>query len=109
MNRLGSAVKQGGCLISLALSLCYDEQLDAAEEAASRTIDLLREQGQQSQACKFHRVLGEICRSHQEKGARGGDREDYSPSRGSSRNGVLIQLAQRAVLGSSFSGVTVFR
>ena len=57
---LGFTVEQAHCLISLARLLCDDDQLDAAEEAASCAIDLLSEQDEQYRLCLCHRVLGEI-------------------------------------------------
>ena len=57
---LGNTVKQAECLISLAYVLHDDDQLDTAEEAASRAIDLLLEEGEQFQVCLGHRVLGKI-------------------------------------------------
>jgi len=62
-ERLGDTAKQAECLISLAHVLHGDEQLDAAEEAASRAIDLLPENGQQFQVCNGRCVLGDIYRS----------------------------------------------
>ena len=62
-ERLGNTTKQAGCLVSLAYALCYDKQLNAAEEAASRAIDLLPEEGEQLQACQGHHVLGNIYQS----------------------------------------------
>jgi len=61
-ERLGDTGRQADCLIKLALSLCFDEQLDAAEEAASRAIDLLPEEGQQFRVCEGHRALAYIYR-----------------------------------------------
>jgi len=60
---LGDTVGQARCLECLAWSLHSDDQLDAAEEAASRAIDLLPEERNQSPACESHRVLGLIYRS----------------------------------------------
>ena len=40
-EQLGSAVQQEECLVSLALLPCQNKQLDTAEEAGSRVIDLL--------------------------------------------------------------------
>ena len=59
-ERLGDTVNQARCLEHLAWSMHDDKQLDAAEEAASRAIDLLSGKGQQSQVCNGHRVLGAI-------------------------------------------------
>jgi len=66
-KRLGKAVGQAHCLDSLAWLLLEDKQLDAAEEAASRAINLFSEQGNQFQICQSHRVLGEIYRSKGEE------------------------------------------
>ena len=49
----------------LALLLYDDDQLDAAEEAALRAIDLLGE-GNQFGVCECYRLLGDICRSRGE-------------------------------------------
>ena len=57
---LGDTVRQAQCLITLARSLLGDRQLDTAEEAASRAIDLLLEKGQRFQVCRGYRILGEI-------------------------------------------------
>jgi tetratricopeptide (TPR) repeat protein len=47
-------------LINLAWLFESDNQLDAAEEAAFRAIDLLPAEGEQYQVCQSHRALGEI-------------------------------------------------
>jgi len=62
-ERLGDTVGQAHCLIRLAWLLRSDDQLDAAEEAAFRALDLLPEKGQQFRVCESHRVLGNIYRS----------------------------------------------
>ena len=62
-KRLGDAAKQAECLISLAHALHVDKQFDAAEEAASRAINLLPENGHQSLVCSGYYVLGDIYRS----------------------------------------------
>ena len=68
-ERLGDAVTQAYCLIDLASLLCSDEQLDAAEEAASRAINLLLpEKGEQLRVSQGHRVLGTIYRSRGQTG-----------------------------------------
>jgi len=63
LERTGDTVGQARCLIKLALLLCDDQQFDAAEEAASRAIELITEKGSQSLVCESHRVLGNIHRS----------------------------------------------
>ena len=62
-ERLGEVVEQAYSLINLALLLHGDGQLNAAEEAGSRAIDLLPEKGQELCVCQAHRVLGQIYRS----------------------------------------------
>ena len=64
-GRLGNPVARAGCLNFLAGLLQEDGQLDAAETAASRAIDLVPEKGDQFPACQCHRILGSI---HQSKG-----------------------------------------
>ena len=61
-GQFGNKEKQAHCLMVLALLLCHDEQLDAAEEAASHAIDLSEDR---FNLCQSHRTLGEI---HQFKG-----------------------------------------
>ena len=58
---------QAECLDLLASLLCSDKQFNAAEEAASRAINLFSEQGNQYQVCGSHRVLGDIYRSKGER------------------------------------------
>ena len=62
-ERLGHTADQARSLINLALLLCDDKQLDAAEETAIHAIDLLSEKRQQFKLCLCHRVLGRIYRS----------------------------------------------
>ena len=62
-ERFGHAVDQAECLIHLAFLLQDDGQLDAAEEAGSRAIDLLPVKGQEFNVCQVHRILGSIYRS----------------------------------------------
>jgi len=50
------------CLINLAWLLHGDDQLDAAEETASRAINLLSEKYNQYQLCQSHLVLGTVYR-----------------------------------------------
>lgn len=62
-ERLGDVVGQGWCLKHLASLLFEDDQLDAAEEAASRAIDLLPENNRHLLACESHHILGDLYRS----------------------------------------------
>jgi tetratricopeptide (TPR) repeat protein len=67
-ERTNNTAGQAACLDCLAWSLYYDNQLDAAENAASRAIDLISsEEGKEYPFCKFHRVLGLVHRSKGEK------------------------------------------
>ena len=51
------------CLINLAMLFQKDDELDAAEETASRVIGLLSEEGDRFKLCQCHRVLGDVYRS----------------------------------------------
>ena len=62
-ERLGDTVAQAGCLIKLAWPLRLDNQLDAAEEAVLRALDLLPEEGHKFRICESHRALGNIYQS----------------------------------------------
>jgi len=62
LERLGDTAKQAGCLTTLAYLLHDDNQLDAAEEAASRAINLLPEKGERFRVCSGHHILGMIYR-----------------------------------------------
>ena len=62
-ERLGCVVEQAECLIDLALLLCDANQLDAAEEAGLRAIDLLPEKGEELWVCQAHRALGSVYQS----------------------------------------------
>ena len=64
-EQLGDTVNQAGSLNDLALVLYFDDQLDAAEEAASHAISLISDKGQGISLCESHRYLGLI---YQEKG-----------------------------------------
>ena len=61
-EQVGSTTDQALCLTKLAWLLHEDEQLDAAEEAASRAIDLFPEKGKESQVTDCHSVLGYVYR-----------------------------------------------
>ena len=60
-ERLGDTKGQAQCLIKFASLLSSNKQLDAAEEAASRAINLT-EGGNRFLACQSHRILGLIYR-----------------------------------------------
>jgi hypothetical protein len=55
------------CSENLALLFMEANQLDAAEDAASRGIDLAPEKGQEIYVCRLHRVLGKIFLANGEK------------------------------------------
>ena len=59
-ERIGDAEGQTRGLNQLAWLLFQDNQLDAAEKAASRAIDLIPEKGQEYLVCKLYRLLGEV-------------------------------------------------
>jgi len=63
VEQLGDAARQAQCSIDLANLLYEDKQLDAAEEAASRAINLLSGKDEQYRLCLCHRVLGDIYHS----------------------------------------------
>jgi tetratricopeptide (TPR) repeat protein len=65
LERINDTVEQALVLKSLAQLLLRDNQLDAAEDAASSAIDLILEKGQELLVCQLHRTLGRI---HQSKG-----------------------------------------
>ena len=62
-ERLDDTSGQTHSLQLFAWSLHGDNQLDAAEEAASRAVELLSDQGKQFRVCQCHRVLGKIYSS----------------------------------------------
>ena len=66
-ERFGAVEKQAGCLIHLAFLLLQDKQLDAAEEAATRSINLLGK-GQEFTLCDSHKILARILCSKGERG-----------------------------------------
>jgi len=61
-ERLGDVVEQARCLSELGWLLYEDNQLDAAEEAVSRAIDLPGK-SKHFLVCRCHRILGDIYRS----------------------------------------------
>jgi tetratricopeptide (TPR) repeat protein len=66
-ERTNDAIGQASCLNYIANALYDDGQLDAAENAASRAIDLLPEKGQEFFLSRLHRVRGNV---HQSRGER---------------------------------------
>ena len=62
-ERLGGAAKQAECFIYLGMALHDDEQLDAAEGAVLRGIELLQENNEQYQICQGHCLLGNVYSS----------------------------------------------
>ena len=58
-KRLCDTIGQARCLTGLAQLLLGNGQLDAAENAALQSIDLLPKKGQEFRLCQSHRVLGE--------------------------------------------------
>jgi tetratricopeptide (TPR) repeat protein len=66
-ERISDVGKQGHALNNLAWVLYANEELDAAETAASRAIQLLSEDGQEFRVCDSHLFLGRI---YQDKGER---------------------------------------
>ena len=66
-EQLGDAVQQAYCLKCLAWLLWGDKQLDAAEEAASRSINLLPDKGERFSVCESQHLLGNIYHSKGER------------------------------------------
>jgi len=64
-KQLDNTLGQAHSLCTLAWLLYDDQQLDAAEEAAARSIDLFQERVDQTLACLCRRILGKI---HSSKG-----------------------------------------
>ena len=62
-ERVGEVAEQATSLIALAWLLCDSNQIKAAEEAGSRAINLLPEEGKELHVCQAHRVLGQVYRS----------------------------------------------
>ena len=62
-ERLNDVSEQGGALQQIAQLLYSDHQLDAAEEAASRAIDLFSGEGERFLVCQCHYLLGLVYRS----------------------------------------------
>ena len=67
-EKLDDATKQVHCLHGLALLFVKDDQVDAAEEATSRAINLSSDRPSKSQLYERHHILGHIrqCRGETE-------------------------------------------
>jgi tetratricopeptide (TPR) repeat protein len=66
-ERINDTRGQAQSLEVLAQTLYDDKQFDAAEDAASRAIDLISGKGQEYSVCGLHQVLGQIHRSKGER------------------------------------------
>ena len=66
-RQLGATLEEANCLGNLSRLFLKDNQLDAAEHAALRSIDLLPGKGRDFRVCRSHRILGEIYDSKGEK------------------------------------------
>jgi tetratricopeptide (TPR) repeat protein len=64
-ERAGNTTAQADCLKNLTWLLYRDNQLDAAENAASRAIDLVSGKDEEFRVAELHRILGKI---HYSKG-----------------------------------------
>ena len=64
-EQFGDTVGQAQCLERLTRLLSRDRQFDAAEEAASRAINLFSVKDKPFRLCESHRILGEV---YQDKG-----------------------------------------
>ena len=62
-KRLGNVLGEAGSWRQLAWLLYDDGQLDGAEEATLRVIDLLSDGSDQFSVCECYRLLGNICHS----------------------------------------------
>ena len=68
LERIGDVPGQAICLVDLGQSLLNAGQLDAAEETASRAIDLISGEGQPFVTCRSHRILGNVYHAKGERG-----------------------------------------
>ena len=66
-ERIGGSFERIQCLGELAFLLFHNNQLDAAENTASRAIVLATEGGHEYILCNLHRILGKIYGSKREK------------------------------------------
>jgi tetratricopeptide (TPR) repeat protein len=101
-ERLGDKEGQIRRLNLLAFSLHFDKQFDAAEEAASRAIELLPEKVENSSSA----VLIAFLATYHSTGKNEKAIHHYEAALG---NRILFQLVQSAVLESFRPGGAVFR
>ena len=66
-ERQGEVKGQTQCLIQLVWLFWYRMQIDAAEKAALRAVDLLSEEGQEFIVCDLHQILGKLYQRKGEK------------------------------------------
>jgi tetratricopeptide (TPR) repeat protein len=66
-KQIGDTYWQMQCSSDLAWLFLDTNQLDAAEDVASRAIDLAPEEGRELLVCRLHRVIGNVYRSKGEK------------------------------------------
>ena len=66
-ERIGARGSQAETLLALVWLLVEDNQLDPAEEAATRAIELLMEKGEEFRICQAHRALGNVYSSKRER------------------------------------------
>ncbi|KAF9791098.1 hypothetical protein BJ322DRAFT_1208324 [Thelephora terrestris] len=62
-ERLRDTIGQANCWNDLAFALFDDRQVDAAEDAAFRAINLVSEKAQESLVCNSHQLLGMVYNS----------------------------------------------
>ena len=67
-EQIGATDSQAECCLKLTQLLAKDNQLDAAEEAASRIIELLPEKGEEFRFCQAHYALGNVYSSKNKRG-----------------------------------------
>jgi tetratricopeptide (TPR) repeat protein len=60
-KQLGHTIGQAESLLQLAWLLHDDDQFGAAEEAVSKSLNLLSDKGEQFRVCKCYDLLGVIC------------------------------------------------
>ena len=97
---LSDTEEQAECLNYLALLFYEDKQLEAAEKAASRAIQLVPDGSVQFLVCQCHCIPGKVCSSN-------GETNGYRPFRGGPRDRVLFRFARRTGSGV-LMGIVLF-